>query len=225
MSKPISRGIPGQNGTQLVGTFAKPLYVRLEDNLCAHSRAGQVGCSNCLDICPTGAITPTGDHVAIDPAMCAGCGACAALCPSTAITDDDPPLDHLVRRMQVLAKTYRAAGGVAPRLLVHDAHGAEMIRLSARFGRGLPADVIPLDLSVISGFGHSEMLAGLGLGFAGVEVLLAPSTERDALNRELALAAATVQRRRRRRLSHCRTSGNTFPYARNYTKAYGRVQL
>ena len=175
---------------QLVGTFEKPLYVRLEDNLCAHSRAGQVGCSNCVDICPTGAITPTGDHVAIDPAICAGCGACAALCPSTAITYDDPPLDHLVRRMQVLAKTYRAAGGAAPRLLVHDAHGAEMIRLSARFGRGLPADVIPLNLSVISGFGHSEMLAGLGLGFAGVEVLLAPSTERDALNRELALAEA-----------------------------------
>lgn len=175
---------------QLVGTFEKPLYVRLEDSLCAHSRAGKVGCSNCLDNCPTGAITPAGDHVSIDPMVCAGCGSCAALCPSTAITYEAPPLSHLLRRMQVLAQTYRAAGGTAPRLLVHGAHGAEMIRMAARFGRGLPADVIPLGLDVISGFGHAEMLAALAHGFASVDVLLAPDTERDALVRELALAQA-----------------------------------
>ena len=175
---------------QLVGTFEKPLYVRLEDSLCAHSRAGQTGCSNCLDICPTGAITPAGDHVAIDPMICAGCGACAALCPSTAITYDDPPVAHLLMRMETLARSYRAAGGSDPRLLIHDGHGGEMIRLAARFGRGLPAGVIPLELDVISGFGHAEMLAALAHGFACVDILLAPTTERDALERELALAAA-----------------------------------
>ncbi len=173
---------------QLTGTFEKPLYVHLEETLCAHSRADQVGCSNCLEICPTGAITPAGDHVAIDPMVCAGCGACAALCPSTAITYQDPGDGFVLARMQVLARSYRKAGGVTPRLLVHDAHGAEMIRLAARFGRGLPADVIPMELQVISGFGHAEMLAGLAHGFAQVQVLLAPTTERDALDRELVLA-------------------------------------
>lgn len=175
---------------QLTGTFEKPLYVALDETLCAHSRAGQVGCSNCLDICPTGAITPDGDHVVIDPMICAGCGSCAALCPSTAISYQDPPVAHLLGRMQVLAQTYRAAGGTAPRLLIHCAHGAEMIRLAARFGRGLPADVIPLELEVISGVGHAELLAALAHGFASVDVLLAPGTERDALGRELALATA-----------------------------------
>lgn len=175
---------------QLTGTFEKPLYVQLEETLCAHSRAEQVGCSNCLDICPTGAITPAGDHVAIDPMICAGCGACAALCPSTAITYQDPSVSFVLARMQMLARSYRKAGGTAPRLLVHDAHGAEMIRLAARFGRGLPADVIPMELQVISGFGHAEMLAGLAHGFATVEVLLAPATEREALSRELTLAQA-----------------------------------
>lgn len=175
---------------QLVGTFEKPLYVRLEESLCAHSRAEQVGCTNCLDICPTGAITPAGEHVAIDPMVCAGCGECAAVCPSTAITYEDPPVSALLSRMHILSRTYRRAGGQAPRLLVHDAHGAEMIRLSARFGRGIPADVIPLELNVISGFGHAEMLAALAHGFARVDVLLAPTTERDALDRELALAQA-----------------------------------
>jgi ferredoxin len=176
--------------SHLTGTFEKPLYVRLEETLCAHSRAGQTACSNCLDICPTGAIMPAGDHVAIDPMVCAGCGACAALCPSTAITYDDPPVAHVLLRMQTLASTYRKAGGDAPRLLVHDAHGAEMIRLAARFGRGLPSDVIPLELQVISGFGHAEMLAALAHGFATVDVLLTPTTERDALDREVALATA-----------------------------------
>lgn len=173
---------------QLVGTFEKPLYVRSEPSLCAHSRAEQIGCTNCLDACPTGAITSAGEHVEIDPMVCAGCGACAALCPSTAITYEDPPLSHLLARMQILARTYREAGGERPRLLVHDAFGAEVIRLSARFGRGLPADVIPLELPVISGFGHAEMLAGLAHGFRRIDVLLAPKTERQALEQELALA-------------------------------------
>jgi ferredoxin len=65
-----------------------------------------------------------------------------------------------------------------------------MIRLAARFGRGLPAAVIPLELPVVSGFGHAEMLAALGHGFASVQVALSPTTERDALDRELALAQA-----------------------------------
>jgi ferredoxin len=178
---------------QLIGTFEKPLYINVEESLCAHSRAGQTGCSKCLDICPTGAISPSGDHVSVDPMICAGCGSCAALCPSTAITHQDPPVTHLMHRMRTLAHGWRTAGGTTPRLLVHDAHGAEMIRLAARFGRGLPADVIPLELGVVSGFGHAEMLAALALGFASVTVLIGATTERDALLREQGLAEAMTE--------------------------------
>ena len=180
---------------QMVGTFEKPLYVRLEESLCAHSRAEQPACSNCLNACPTGAITSAGDHVAIDPMICAGCGACSALCPSGAISYDAPPVDHIFRQIQMLASTYRKAGGAEPRLLVHeDSHGAEMIRLAARFGRGLPADVIPLEVSALAGFGHAEMLAALGAGFAAVDILLAPKSDRDTLQQETALAEAISAR-------------------------------
>ena len=99
---------------QMIGTFEKPLYVALEPLICAHSRAEQTGCSKCLDICPTGAISPDGDHVSIDPMVCAGCGACAARCPSGAISYDAPPPDMTFRRIQTLAQTYRKAGGTAP---------------------------------------------------------------------------------------------------------------
>ena len=175
---------------QMVGSFEKPLYVRLEDNLCAHSRARQTGCSRCLDICPTGAILPDGDHVAIDPGVCAGCGACSAVCPSGAISYDDPPVGDLFARMRVLAETYATAGGTAPRLLVHDAHGAEMIRLASRHFNGLPAAVLPIEINALSGFGHAEILAALGVGFADVDILLAPQTDRSALDPQIDLANA-----------------------------------
>ena len=177
--------------SQMVGTFEKPLYVRLEESLCAHSRAQKTGCTRCLDSCPTGALAPAGDHVEIDSMVCAGCGACSAVCPSAAITSDSPPLDHLLKRIVTLADAYAAAGGANPRLLAHTVgHGGEMISLAARFGRGLPANCIPLGLDSVSGFGHAEILGAIGAGFAAVDVLASPSTERGVLESEIAIAEA-----------------------------------
>ncbi len=175
--------------SQMVGTFEKPLHIRLEPSLCAHSRAEQPACSNCLNVCPTGAILPDGEHVHIDPLICAGCGACSAVCPSGAISYDAPPVDHVFRRIGTLASAYRKAGGQVGTLLVHDAHGAEMIRLAARFGNGLPAHVIPLEIDALAMFGHAEMLGALASGFAGVDILLAPKTDRDVVQAQADLAA------------------------------------
>lgn len=176
--------------SQMVGTFEKPLYVRMEQTLCAHSRAEKPACSNCLNVCPTGAIVSTGEFVTIDPLICAGCGACSAVCPSGAITYDAPNVDHIFRRINTLASSYRAAGGTDPALLVHDDHGTEMISLAARYGRGLPAHVVPMEISALSGFGHAEMLAALASGFGRVDILVGPKTERDALDPQLELACA-----------------------------------
>ena len=176
--------------SHMVGTFEKTLHVRVEPILCAHSRAEQTGCTRCLDLCPTGAITPAGEHVAVDPMVCAGCGACSSACPSGAISYDAPPVDETIGRVQTLATAFRAAGGAAPRLLVHDGHGAEMIGLSARHGRGLPADVIPFDLPALGAFGHAEALAALAAGFAHVAWLPGPDADRAALGAQAALTAA-----------------------------------
>ncbi|MEX5727190.1 ferredoxin [Rhodovulum iodosum] len=179
---------------QLVGTFEKTLHVDLQPSLCAHSRAGQIGCTRCLDACPTGAILPDGDSVAVDPAICAGCGACSSLCPSGAISYAAPPVGETFDRIQTLAAAYRTAGGASPRLLVHDdSHGREMIALAARFGRGLPSDAIPLGLPSLAAFGHAEMMAALATGFAGVDLLLSPGSDRDTLAAETALANALTE--------------------------------
>lgn len=176
--------------SHLTGTFEKVLHVKMEPMLCAHSRAEQTGCTRCLDLCPTGAILPAGEHVTVDPMICAGCGACSAVCPSGAISYDAPPVDLTMRRVQMLAKAFMDAGGSAPRLLVHDAHGAEMIRLSARYGQGLPADVIPLELPKLGVFGHAEAVAALGAGFASVSLLAGPGADLDAIGAQVALAQA-----------------------------------
>ncbi|WP_323764726.1 4Fe-4S binding protein [Marinovum sp.] len=176
--------------SHLTGIFEKILHVRTEPLLCAHSRAEQTGCTRCLDLCPTGAISPAGEFVTVDPMICAGCGACSAVCPSGAISYDAPPVDLIMSRIQTLAKAYREAGGDTPRLLVHDAHGAEMIRLSARHGGGLPANVIPLELPELNAFGHAEAVAALAAGFADVTLLPSPKTERPAMEAQVLLARA-----------------------------------
>ena len=63
----------------LVGTFDKPRYVDFTAELCTHSRSGIVGCTRCLDLCQTGAITPAGDHVAIDALSARAAAMCRRL--------------------------------------------------------------------------------------------------------------------------------------------------
>ncbi len=181
-----------REASHLIGTFEKPLYISFDESLCAHSRAGQTACTNCLELCPTGAITPAGDHVEIDADVCAGCGACAAACPSGAATYGDPAPSDLFKRVRTYADVYRtASGATAPVLLVHDAaHGREMISLGARLGRGLPAHCLPLELSSPGSFGHAEALVALASGFASVQILAWPGLEADAMAAQVALANA-----------------------------------
>ncbi len=157
---------------QLVGTFDKPRYVNFDAALCAHSRSGITGCTRCLDLCPTGAIVPAGDHVAIDPAVCAGCGQCAASCPTGAVSYALPPADAVMRRLRALLLTYAKAGGREPHVLIHDGeHGEALIDALARFGDGLPANVLPLRLNEVTQAGPEIFAAAFAYGVAGVSLL------------------------------------------------------
>src|SRR5437588_714195 len=109
----------------LVGGFDKPRYINFTEDLCAHSRSKIVGCRRCLDLCPTGAIAPAGDHVAIDPIVSAGRGQRAAVCPTGAAAYALPPADTLLRKLRAVLTAYREAGGSRAVVHLHDeAHGA-----------------------------------------------------------------------------------------------------
>ncbi|MBX6327136.1 MAG: 4Fe-4S dicluster domain-containing protein [Pseudolabrys sp.] len=175
----------------LVGHFDKPLYVNFTADLCAHSRSNIVGCRRCLDLCPTGAIAPQGDHVAIDPRICAGCGQCAAACPTGAAAYALPSSDVLLRRLRALLSTYRSAGGRLAVLLFHDReHGIVLIDALARYGDGLPANVIPVEVNEVTQIGIESIAAAFAYGASAVRFLLRSRPRHDVagLRRTLALA-------------------------------------
>ncbi|HFD16307.1 MAG TPA: 4Fe-4S dicluster domain-containing protein [Rhodospirillales bacterium] len=159
----------------LVGEFEKPRYIAFDAGLCAHSRAGLVGCTRCLDHCPTGAIRPDGDHVAIDPRICAGCGSCASLCPTGAASYAAPAADRQLERLRTLLATYRAAGGTAPRLLFYEErHGGPLLSALARGGPGLPAEVLPFRVEEIAQIGPALLAAAHAYGAVRTDLLVPP---------------------------------------------------
>ena len=176
----------------LVGSFDKPRYVAYSADLCAHSRSKIVGCTRCLDLCPTGAITPAGDHVAIDAYICAGCGQCAAVCPTGAAAYALPPADALMRKLRSLLTAYRDAGGAqAAIMLLHDeAHGVPLIDALARFGDGLPANVLPIAVNEVTQVGLEAIAAALAYGAGAVRLLLRAKPRHDTAGLERTLALA-----------------------------------
>jgi ferredoxin len=166
----------------LVGTFDKPRFIQFDESLCAHSRSGITGCTRCLDLCPTGAITPNGNAVVIDPAICAGCGSCAAACPTGAASYALPAADVLMRRLRTLVQAYRKAGGTEAVVLLHDGdHGAPLIDALARFGDGLPANVLPVRVNEVTQVGPEAIAALFAYGAAGVTLLTRAKPNHDPL--------------------------------------------
>ena len=165
----VERAIADAGG--LVGTFDKPRFINFEESLCAHSRSSITGCTRCLDLCPTGAITPNGNAVAIDANVCAGCGSCASVCPTGAASYALPSADALMRRLRTLLQTYRKAGGSDAIVLFHDGeHGEEIIDALARFGAGLPANVLPLRVNEVTQLGPEMLAAAFAYGASGVAI-------------------------------------------------------
>src|SRR6266545_1637641 len=167
----------------LVGSFDKPRYVTFTEDLCAHSRSRIVGCTRCLDLCPTGAIAPAGDHVTIDAYICAGCGQCAAVCPTGAAGYALPPADTLMRKLRALLTAYRDAGAREPPVvLIHDeAHGVPLIDALARFGDGLPAHVLPVAVNEVTQVGLETVAAAFAYGAAALRLLLRAKPRHDVV--------------------------------------------
>lgn len=157
----------------LKGEFEKPKFFNYKSSICAHSRNKKTGCTQCIDVCSTSAISPKGDHIEVTPELCMGCGACTTVCPSGALTYVYPRVSDLGARMKTLLKTYSAAGGRDPTILLHDAgRGSEAIASLARGGDGLPASMLPLALHHPAAAGIDVWLGAFAYGATGVTVLI-----------------------------------------------------
>jgi len=179
----------------LVGSFDKPQYINFTAELCAHSRSKLTGCHRCLDLCPTGAIVPNGDHVKISAEICAGCGQCAAACPTSAASYALPPADSLLHKLRAMLQAYHQAGGARPIMLLHDgAHGTALIDALARHGDGLPANVLPLAVNEITQVGLEVIVAAFAYGATDMRFLLRAKPLHDVtgLTQTIAMADAVL---------------------------------
>jgi len=158
-----------------IGDFEKPRYFHYNANICAHSRSKLKGCSQCIDICSTQAISADGDRVKVNPHLCMGCGACASVCPSGAMNYAYPKMSFQGEKLRVMLGAYREAGGKDACLLFHNgADGREMIlKLGRR--RGLPARVIPVETFHVASLGLDLLLGAVALGAGQVLVVSAGS--------------------------------------------------
>ena len=187
---PLEQALAAPALARLVGEFEKPKYYAYNEKICAHSRSEIVGCTKCVDVCSTAAISAdtANNRVVVDSHLCMGCGACASVCPTGAMTYAYPKAADLGARLRTVLRVYRAAGGRDATLLFHNTTDGRNVvnRLGAR-GRGLPAHVIPLEVQHVASLGPDILLGALALGAGQVAVLYAGSEAPEypaALGRE-----------------------------------------
>ncbi len=189
---PLEQALAAAQLGQMVGEFEKPRFFAYQSRICAHSRSSKVGCKQCLDVCSTGAITPDGDHVKVDPHLCMGCGGCATVCPSGAMTYAYPRVPEIGARLKRVLSVYTQAGGKDACVLLHNASGSRaLIARLARRGKGLPARVIPLEVHHAASSGMDVLLAALAYGAGQVVVLAAPKEAAeygDAVKKQMGFA-------------------------------------
>ena len=175
------------------GEFEKPRYVSVNERVCAHSRSQKSGCSNCLEVCATEAISSAGDTIKLDPYLCQGCGTCTTVCPSGALSFQYPRVADLGLAIKVQLQAWRAAGGAAPCLLFHSAEaGGKALRALAKAGQDLPGNVIALETWSADAVGLDLLLGALALGAAQVVVLGAGSRDLAPLRKQAQIGQAIL---------------------------------
>lgn len=195
---PVGRGHPKLSDAleeipELMGTFDKPKYFRLDTDLCAHSSRGVKGCERCVDACPAGALSSegsdkTGHRIQINPYLCQGIGTCATSCPTEAIHYALPNPTDTQKFIERLLRNYAQAGGDQAVILICSSRH-EQYNLMAL--QALPDNVIPVTVEELPSVGMDSWFAALVNG--ATQVLFAasrhmPPTVMRILNQEVTMA-------------------------------------
>ncbi|MDZ5515254.1 4Fe-4S binding protein [Vibrio fluvialis] len=195
---PVGRGFPKLSDAleeipELMGTFDKPKYFRLDNDLCAHSSRGVKGCERCVDACPAGALSSEGSEkighrIQINPYLCQGIGTCATSCPTEAIHYALPNPTDTQKFIERLLNNYHQAGGEKPIVLICSSRHEQYNLMALRV---LPENVIPVTVEELPSVGIDTWFAALVNG--ATQILFAasrhmPPTILRILNQEVSMA-------------------------------------
>ncbi|QFU24994.1 4Fe-4S binding protein [Shewanella eurypsychrophilus] len=155
----------------LIGEFDKPRYVKVNSEICAHTRNGIDGCNRCLNFCPADAIQSIDKMIEIDPYLCHGAGSCTNACPTGAISYDLPTPQAMHSYLHKLVTRFREQAQVAPVILFHDeANGAALIT------NDLPGAIIPVAMEEITVASIDHWMSSLAWGARQILVLNTAAT-------------------------------------------------
>ena len=171
--------------TNSIGEFEKPRFFSYQENICAHGRNDKVGCSSCIDICSTQAISSVfvagKGKVSVNPHLCMGCGACATACPSGAMTYANPTMPYWGMKIKTLVDAYSKAStsNNVPSVLLHSgSEGGDLwltaLGRAARLNKkiqGLPSHTLPLSVHHIAASGIDLWLGMLTRGVGEILIL------------------------------------------------------
>ena len=157
-----------------IGVFDKPKYYDYIANRCAHSANSIIGCTQCIDRCPTQAIQSNSGQIEINPYLCQGCGDCATICPSGAMVYRYPSVVQFHEQLRYGLDAYYQAGGIKPVLLFYSLETAsDWLEANVHT---LPAGTIPCAVESVAAYGLDTWLAALAYGASSIILL---STDED----------------------------------------------
>lgn len=146
----------------MTGEFDKPKFYSLDPSICAHKSRGLVGCTRCLDVCPTEAISSSEESVDVDPYLCQGVGVCTTVCPTGAITYAFPQVSDLLDDLRRALHRYHDEGGETPVVLFHDEEKGK--RLLGSVIDSIGENVIPVEVENVASIGMDIWLTCLVYG-------------------------------------------------------------
>ncbi|OOV87704.1 4Fe-4S binding protein [Oceanospirillum linum] len=152
------------------GEFEKPLYFRINNDICAHAGRGKTGCTRCLDVCPADAISSINNQIEVDSYLCHGAGSCSTACPTGAISYGMPKAEMMADYLTRLLAHYREQGGEQPVILFHaDEQDVTTDQLAS--------NIIPVALEEIATVGMELWMHAFNEGASRIIFLTSDSDE------------------------------------------------
>ena len=174
------------------GSFRKPRFYHFNMELCTHSVQGVAGCTRCMNVCPTGAISSSGDAILIDGNLCQGCATCMLACPTGAITYATPSFGDIHERLATVLGEMAGADRDSRRLLIHEDTDQSVNEYLDSTDKPLVRFALP----TIAAAGMDIWLAALVQGATQVIVKLPadlPESTRRELKAQVGVAQALLE--------------------------------